>query len=56
MLLEVEKLQPEGGCSDLPKLGLVSLGLYFNVAAVAIARGQEEEEGYFPVGAEVLGR
>jgi len=35
----------------------VSLGLHFNGAAVAIARGQEEEEeGYFPGGTEVLGR
>lgn len=48
----------------MPKLGLVSLGLYFNVAAVAVARGLkgvEEEEGwvggwYFPMGAMVLGR
>lgn len=34
-----KKLEPEGGCSDLPKLDLLSLGLYFNLAAVAIARG-----------------
>lgn len=34
-----KKLEPEGGWSDLPKLDLLSLGLYFNLAAVATARG-----------------
>lgn len=28
----------------MPKLGLVSPGLYFNVAAVVVASGQEEVE------------
>lgn len=52
----------------MPKLGLVSLGLYFNVAAVAVARGlkevkeeerEEEEEGWgvvFPHGSHGSGQ
>lgn len=51
-----KKLQPEGGCYDLPQLGRTPLGLCFNLTDVAEARGLWDEKEYFPMGAMVLSR